>query len=275
MSVPSISHHQRAALLTAEDERSLAHRIEVGRQAMDRIRTGTAQPTDHQLAARGRQAKLQFVESNIRLVISTARSFRTPAHVDRNDVIQDGIIGLERAVDGFDWRKGYKFSTYATWWIRQSMQRGLENTGATIRIPAHRNSELRVALATSSAGLDDLPEHLRKIAALSSIDSIDRTINDWSGNDGQQHVADSLASIDDGPDLLTEQSLDRAAVHQLLERLDPTTRSIMEQRFGFGDQPPQTYAAMASRFDMSHESIRRRVLHALATLRPAAEALAA
>jgi RNA polymerase sigma factor (sigma-70 family) len=273
MSVPTISHHQRAALLTAADERALARQIEAGREAAGRITSGTAQPRDHELAARGHRAKNRFVEANIRLVISTARSFRTPTHVDRNDVIQDGILGLERAVDRFDWRKGYKFSTYATWWIRQSMQRGLENTGTTIRIPAHRNSELRVALATGLSGPDDLPERLRTIAALSSIDSIDRSTGNQDGD--QQRVGDLLASNDDGPDLLTEQSLDRDTVHRLLDRLDPATRWIIELRFGFGNEPPQTYASIAGRLDMSHESVRRRVLRALATLRPAAEALAA
>ncbi len=275
MSLPSISHHQRAALLTAGAERVLARRIELGREASGRINGGTEQPGDQELAALGGQAKEQFVEANVRLVISTARSFRTPAHVDRNDVIQDGIVGLNRAVDRFDWRKGYKFSTYATWWIRQGMQRGLENTGATIRIPAHRNSELRVALATATSGLDDLPEHLRKVAALSTIDSIDRPVAVNGTADTQRIVADSLACNDDGPELVAEQSLDQATVRRLLDTLDPELRAIVEQRFGFGDQPPQTYAAIATRFDMSHESVRRRVLRALATLRPAAEALAA
>ena len=275
MTLPSITHRQRVALLTAEDERELAKRIELGRAARERIIGGNEEPLDHGVAAEGHRAKQHFVESNVRLVISTARSFRAPAHVDRNDVIQDGMVGLERAVDRFDWRKGYKFSTYATWWIRQGMQRGLENTGATIRIPAHRNSELRVALATTTSGLDELPEHLRRVAELSAIDSIDRPTGDRSSGDGQQCVGDFLPSGDDGPDLLTEQSFDRDSVHQLLACLDPRTRSIIEQRFGFGDQPPQTYAAIAGRFDMSHESVRRRVLRALTELRPAAEALAA
>lgn len=274
MSVPSISHFQRAALLTAEDERLLAQRIELGREAALRIESGTGQCDDTALVKDGFRAKHAFVEANVRLVLSTARSFRTPAHVDRNDVIQDGIVGLEKAVDRFDWRKGYKFSTYATWWIRQGMQRGLENTGATIRIPAHRNSELRVALATSEGGHADLPPHLQKIAALTSIDSIDRAIG-ASGDESSQSVADLMASADEGPDVLVEHSSDLSAVQQLLESLDDTTRAIIEHRFGFDDRQPQTYAAIAETFNMSHESVRRRVLKALTRLRPDAEALAA
>lgn len=185
-------------------------------------------------------------------------------------MIQDGIVGLERAVDRFDWRKGYKFSTYATWWIRQSMQRGLENTGSTIRIPAHRNSELRVALATSVNDGEDLPEHLQRIAAITTLDSIDRT-----GDETQQTLAESLACGNDGPDVAAEHAVDRDAIKQLLDSLEPTTRQIIERRFGFGDEPPQTYAALARSFDMSHESVRRRVIKALATLRPRAEAMAA
>jgi len=274
MSVPSISHFQSAALLTADDERDLAQRIELGREAGHRIESGEERVDDADLVADGIRARHRFIEANVRLVLSTARSFRTPPHVDRNDVIQDGILGLERAVDRFDWRKGYKFSTYATWWIRQGMQRGLENTAATIRIPAHRNSELRVALATSEGGHAELPPHLQKIAALTSIDSIDRPAG-LNGDDNKQSMADLMACDSEGPDVLVEQSSDCSAVHHLLESLDDTTRGIIEHRFGFGERPPQTYAAIAESFNMSHESVRRRVLKALTVLRPDAEALAA
>jgi len=270
MSVPAISHFQSAPLLSAEDERDLAQTIERGRAAAQRLSDGGGLDGDQHLVQDGAVAKQTFVESNIRLVLSTARSFRTPSHVDRNDVIQDGILGLERAVDRFDWRKGYKFSTYATWWIRQSMQRGFENTGSTIRIPAHRSSELRVALATAKAGVDELPEALRRVAAITTLDSIDRVTDD-----SQQSLTDSLASNDDGPDVMMERSIDRDAVLCLLDDLDPVTRQIVEQRFGFGQEPPQTYAALAVRFEMSHESVRRRVIKALTHLRPRATALAA
>lgn len=274
MPVPSISHFQRAALLTADDERDLAQRIEHGREAAHRIESGGERLGDAALVTAGLKAKHAFIEANVRLVLSSARSFRTPPHVDRNDVIQDGIVGLEKAVDRFDWRKGYKFSTYATWWIRQGMQRGLENTAATIRIPAHRNSELRVALATSEGGHADLPPHLQKIAALTTIDSIDRSAGP-AGDETNQSMADLMVCNDEGPDVLAEQSNDFSAVHHLLESLDETTRAIIEARFGFGDRPPQTYATIAQTFEMSHESVRRRVLKTLTALRPDAEALAA
>lgn len=274
MPVPSITHFQRAALLTAQDERQLAQAIEAGRDAHLRIEAGDELVGDATLVSEGTTAKHAFVEANVRLVLSTARSFRTPPHVDRNDVIQDGIVGLERAVDRFDWRKGYKFSTYATWWIRQGMQRGLENTAATIRIPAHRNTELRVALATSERGHADLPSHLQKIAALTSIDSIDRSVT-MSGDETGQSMADLVACAEEGPDVLHEHSSDFSAVHHLLDTLDDTTRAIIEHRFGFGDHQPQTYAAIAKSFSMSHESVRRRVIRALTLLRPDAEAMAA
>lgn len=273
MSIPEIRHYQRAALLTAADERRLAQRIEAGRAAQGRDRDGDPTPEDAALIADGLAAKQAFVEANVRLVLSLSRTFRTPNHVDRNDVIQDGILGLEKAVDRFDWRKGYKFSTYATWWVRQAMQRGLENTASTIRIPAHRSTELRVALATLDTSVSQLPSHLQNIAAASSIDSIDRQTT--PSEDGDQTVSDLISSTDDGPDLMTEQSIDIAAARALLDQLDETSRSIVELRFGFGDLPPQTYAAIAKQHDMSHESVRRRVISALGRLRPAAEALTA
>jgi RNA polymerase sigma factor (sigma-70 family) len=92
-----------------------------------------------------------------------------PVHLDRDDIVQDGMIGLEKAVEKFDWRRGYKFSTYATWWIRQSIQRGLEASASTIRIPGHRSRELRAAVAASTAAGSRLDDELAMIDMLSQL----------------------------------------------------------------------------------------------------------
>ncbi|NNK92570.1 MAG: sigma-70 family RNA polymerase sigma factor, partial [Acidimicrobiia bacterium] len=104
------------ALLTATEEVELAKVIEAGRDAEARLDDGAERPGDGKLVRDGLRARKRFLESNVRLVLSVASKMKVPAHVDRQDVIQDGMLGLERAVTKFDWRRGYKFSTYATWW---------------------------------------------------------------------------------------------------------------------------------------------------------------
>ena len=131
--------HDRRALLTADDERVLAKAIEAGRRAAQRVADGCADVGDEQLIIDGENARHHFIEANVRLVQSIANKFNVPMHLDRDDLVQDGMIGLDKAVDKFDWRRGYKFSTYATWWIRQAIQRGLEASATTIRIPGHRS----------------------------------------------------------------------------------------------------------------------------------------
>ena len=115
----------RRALLTAADERHLAKAIEAGRRARRRLDAGGGHDGDPELVVEGDQARSHFIEANLRLVQSIANKFSLPPHLDREDLVQDGMIGLDKAVEKFDWRRGYKFSTYATWWIRQSIQRGL------------------------------------------------------------------------------------------------------------------------------------------------------
>ena len=159
--------HDHRALLTAADERWLAQAIETGRAARTRLANGTDVPGDAELVEEGERARHHFIEANVRLVQSIANRFSVPAHLDREDIVQDGMIGLEKAVEKYDWRRGYKFSTYATWWIRQSIQRGLEASATTIRIPGHRTRELRNAVATSTATGVRLDDELAIIDMLS------------------------------------------------------------------------------------------------------------
>ena len=167
--------HDRRALLTACDERVLAEAIEAGRNAARRIADGSADAGDEQLVIDGENARHHFIEANVRLVQSIANKFNVPMHLDRDDLVQDGMIGLDKAVEKFDWRRGYKFSTYATWWIRQSIQRGLEASATTIRIPGHRTRELRNA-ATANSG--HLTGDLAMIDMLSHLESMDRPLGD-------------------------------------------------------------------------------------------------
>src|SRR3970040_1288723 len=127
-------------LLTAEDEVHLSRAMELGKKAKATLESGDYEQAERarlmRVVAEGDEAKMTFIRSNLRLVISIAKRY-TGRGLDLLDLIQEGNLGLIRAVEKFDWRKGFKFSTYATWWIRQAITRGLGNNGRTIRLPVH------------------------------------------------------------------------------------------------------------------------------------------
>ena len=254
-------------LLTSTDEVRLARQIEAGKQADTRIQGGLAEPGDRVTSAVGRSARQRFIEANIGLVLRIAAGTRIPDHVDRDDVVQDGMLGLERAVAKFDWRKGYKFSTYATWWIRQSIQRGMENTLSTVRIPAHRTSELRGA-ADRDSGISDRSPALAAAAALAHLDSIHRRVGSTN-----RSVGDLIPDERGHPDREVEARADREAIGAMIAQLDPTTARVVVARFGLDGAEPATFAAIGAELGVSPEAVRRRVMRALDRLRPMAEQL--
>lgn len=266
--VEPMGYESRTPLLSADDEIILAKRIEDGRNAAERLAEAEALPDDPHVAADGVAAKNHFIEANLRLALSMAGKARVPSHVDRQDVIQDAMIGLEIAVERFDWRRGYKFSTYATWWIRRSIQQGLENTASTVRVPSHKVSELRSTLAMNP-DLDHLPATLQTAARFRSMDSLDRELID------AVTVGDIVPSRDAAPDETVVSLTDGDAAHALVAQLDTTTRAMVIARFGLDGSEPQTYTAIADARDVSAEAVRRRILRALDALRPGAERLTA
>jgi len=258
-------------LLTPAEEVELGRRIAEGREAKARIERGEGKRNDARIVADAERARTHFIEANIRLVLSMAAKSKAPAHVDRDDLVQDGMIGLERAVEKFDWRKGYRFSTYASWWIRQAIQRGLEHTASPVRVPAHRASELRTALAVGGGDASSLPRTLAAAAAVMHVDSLDRPIGD-----GGEALGDLAPAHDAGPDAEVEAGFDRAVVADLVDTLDPSTRHAVVARFGLDGGEPQTYAHIAHGLGISPEAVRRRVVRALEGFRSvAAEKLVA
>ena len=216
----------RHKLLTAADEVHLAKRIERGDAA----------------------AKERMINSNLRLVVSIAKRYQ--GHdVPLLDLIQEGVIGLNRAAEKFDWRKGYKFSTYATWWIRQACQRAVANQSKTIRIPVHVQ-ERRIKLNRASAELqaklgreatiDELseatrlkPEHV--VEALEAVDSI--SLNQGLGSDGDSELGDLFA--DESAADPAEEAVDavrRQRIQRAVADLPDRQRRIIELRFGFGGE---------------------------------------
>jgi RNA polymerase primary sigma factor len=213
----------RHKLLTAADEVTLAKRIEKGDLA----------------------AKERMINSNLRLVVSIAKRYQ--GHdVPLLDLIQEGVIGLNRAAEKFDWRKGYKFSTYATWWIRQACQRAVANQSKTIRIPVHVQ-ERRIKLNRASAELqaklgreatiDELADATRLkrehvTEALDAVDSI--SLNQGLGSDGDSELGDLFAdesSVDPAEEAV--ESVRRQRVQRAVAELPERQRRIIELRFGF------------------------------------------
>lgn len=258
------------ALLTAADERWLAQAIETGRTARVRLDDGNPLDGDADLIAEGERARHHFIEANVRLVQSIANRFSVPMHLDRDDIVQDGMIGLEKAVEKFDWRRGYKFSTYATWWIRQSIQRGLEASATTIRIPGHRTRELRTAVAATAATGTRLDGDLAMIDMLSQLESMDRPIGD-----GPDTVGALVASDEEGPDEAAERRVTCQQIDALLEHLDETSAFAVAARFGLRGHEPATFAVIADQLGVTPQAVRRRVERAIAKLRTHAEPIAA
>ncbi len=259
--------HDSRALLTAHDERVLAKAIEAGRDAAQRLADGSADAGDEQLIVDGENARHHFIEANVRLVQSIANKFNVPMHLDREDLVQDGMIGLDKAVDKFDWRRGFKFSTYATWWIRQSIQRGLEASATTIRIPGHRSRELRIAAAATTSRLTG---ELAMIDMLSQLDSMDRPLGD-----GTDTLGSMVRSNDEGPDETAERNVRSEQIDALLDHLDPTSRYAVAARFGLRGHEAVTFAVIANELGVTPQAVRRRVERAIEKLRTHAELIAA
>jgi RNA polymerase primary sigma factor len=261
----------RRALLTAADERMLAQVMEDGRAAAERIAAGAAQDGDERLVIDAEMARQRFMEANVRLVQSIANKFTVPVNLDREDIVQDGMIGLEKAVEKFDWRRGYKFSTYATWWIRQSIQRGLEASSTTIRIPGNRTRELRSAIAAGAAvGGQRLPDELARIDMLSQLESMDRPIGE-----GVDTLGTMVPSDAEGPDEMAERNLLRAQIDGLLDHLDPTSQYAVAARFGLRGHEPVTFAVIAEELGVTPQAVRRRVERSIAKMREHATPVAA
>ncbi len=250
-------------LLTAQEERELSQIIERGRDAQARLDAGERGRELRKAVKDAAAAKDRFIRANLRLVVSVARRYPMPPGMELLDLIQEGNLGLEHAVDKFDWRKGFKFSTYATFWIRQAIGRALDQKASLVRLPGDRSASLRAALRAVSGDSDELDEEHARLHRLTTPTSLDRPVGDDDGSE----LIDLIGDDKPGPeDMLLSREQD-TLVTSLLDVLDDRARFAVEQRFGLHDGRKRSYREVGDELGVTAEAARRLVKRAVNTVK--------
>ena len=261
----------KVPLLTAEDERVLSRAIEKGRESAERIAAGEKSRQLKKDLNEAAAAKDRFIRSNLRLVVSIARRYPLPQGMDLLDLIQEGNLGLEHAVDKFDWRRGFKFSTYATFWIRQAIGRALDQKASLIRIPGDRSASLRAALRQASGDGETLDLSNAELHRLTTPVSLDKTI----GDDGDATLGDLMDNGQGTPEDAVMALVDSELLNELLGTLDDRARFAVEARFGLLDGERKSFREVGEHLGVTAEAARRLVSRAVAGLREDAERILA
>ncbi|GAA1078372.1 RNA polymerase sigma factor [Nocardiopsis composta] len=281
----------RRQLLTAEQEVDLSKRIEAGLYAEYRLGNLPGSPAPEALdetdradlewiAEDGRQAKQHMLEANLRLVVSVAKKY-SDRGMSLLDVVQEGNLGLIRAVEKFDYAKGYKFSTYAMWWIRQAIQRGFADSARTIRLPVHvlellsKVSRLEREMH-QTLGREPTPEELAheldktpaQIEELLRVTRQPISLDSTIGEDGETRIGDLIEDIDASEaSEVVDRQLMADQLRRALEDLEPREATIMSLRFGLMDGRPRTLDEIGKHLGLTRERIRQLEKQSLSKLR--------
>ena len=280
----------RTPLLDAAQEVDLSKAIEAGLYAehlLDEgeLPEGIKKNELLRLVSDGERAKDLFIRANLRLVVSIARRY-VRSGMPMLDLIQEGNTGLVRAVEKFDYERGYKFSTYATWWVRQAISRAIAQQERTVRLPVHlvedvnrmRNAQRQL---TRELGSDPEPEQIAAALGV-PLERVHELIR-WSqdtvsldtpvGDDGDTNLGDLVADSDaPSPEEIVLGALERQRIEGLLGHLDDRSAGIMRARYGLEDGREHSLTEVASRFSLSRERIRQLEIQALGRLRELARA---
>jgi RNA polymerase primary sigma factor len=278
----------RVDLLTAEDERRLAQAIDDGNRAavvLDTVHEGAAIPAADQrrllrTVGAGQRAKSELIQANLRLVVSIAKRY-SGRGMQFLDLIQEGNLGLMRAVDKFDHTKGFKFSTYATWWIRQAITRSIADQARTIRIPVHMVESMNRVLRTQrqmhqelerEPTLEELADRcgitLERVREILRISQDPLSLDSPVGEEDDSNLADFIEdmSADAPADMATKRMLTQA-VEEALGELSEREQEIVRMRFGLDDGQARTLEDVGKEFGVTRERIRQIEAKTLAKLR--------
>jgi RNA polymerase primary sigma factor len=271
-------------LLTREEEVELAKQMEQGQEARHRLSRDGHEPQErtrlNRLIEQGKEARRHLIRANTRLVISIAKNYRGHG-VPFLDLIQEGNMGLIRAADKFDYRRGTRFSTYATWWIRQSISRTLSEQGRTIRIPTHMSDRIRKLYQTAQRmekeqGRTPTPEEIAEemdlepdkvewmMTASRRAVSLERPVGEEGDAELEDFIENEEAPM---PSEVASQHLLAEEIEEVLDTLTPRQARILRLRFGLQDGYNYTLQEVAERFGLTRERIRQLEYEAMGRLR--------
>jgi len=274
----------RVPLLTAADEVRYSQAIECGRDAAERLRTESVSVEESEqlqaLVREGEAARTSLTDANLRLVVSVARRYSNRG-VPLIDLIQEGNLGLLRAVEKFDWRRGFKFSTYATWWIRQAVSRAIADDARTIRIPVHLYDVVnRMARISSQLhqelGREPTDEEVgaalqisvERVRELNQVLPTPISLDGFVGDDQDTRLSDVVADENaTNLELAAEERLLSDQIRDTLMTLTPRERRVIERRFGLTDDHDDTLTAIGREIGVTRERIRQIESTALRKLR--------